>query len=182
MSINKLIVLGAAFILASLIGSTPAAAQTTVDPCDPAYSDDLILDCDGDTVPNALDQCPFYNDLDPTLNLADCDDDGVLNADDLCPFTVVPATFDLWNTTCNISGLDTIFLSGEFIGCSLAEVLEESLDACDALPLRNHGKFVSCVAKATNMLKKHKVISGAQKGQIQSCAAQTDIGKKPPKP
>ena len=142
MSMNKLIVFSAAFMLASFLGSMPVGAQVSCD------LEDLTADCDGD---------------------------GVLNGDDDCPLTVEAATFSFGNTTCNISGLDTVLPSG----CSLAESLEASLlDDCDDNP-GNHGKFVSCVAKATNMLKKQKVISGAQKGQIQSCAAQSDVGKKP---
>ncbi len=105
----------------------------------------------------------------------DCDGDGVLNGVDACPATVLGSTFGFGAVTCDISGLDGPVLSS---GCSLAEVLDASLDACDD-NAGNHGKFVSCVAKATNLLKKQKVISGAQKGQIQSCAAQTSIGKKP---
>lgn len=162
MSINKLIVFAAAFMLASVLGSMPVGAQTTCDENDPN------ADCDNDLIPNKCDP--------DALNFAnfDCDGDLVLNGDDACPFTDPAATFSFGTLTCNISGLDTILPSG----CSLAESLEASLDACDDNP-RNHGKFVSCVAKATNMLKKQKVISGAQKGQIQSCAAQSDIGKKP---
>ena len=168
MSINKLIMLGAAFILASLIGSTPAAAQGVPAECDPSTPGYADLDCDGDLIPNRCDaDAPNYANL-------DCDGDGVLNGVDACPFTVEAATFSFGNTTFNISGLDTVLPSG----CSLAESLEASLDACDNNP-RNHGQFVSCVAKATNLLKKQKVISGTQKGQIQSCAAQSDIGKKP---
>jgi hypothetical protein len=170
MSINKLIVLGAAFMLALLIGSTPAAAAPNP-LCDPIlYPSD---DCDGDGILNSVDTC---DNLDPE---ADCDNDGVPNGVDECPLTVEASTFSFGNTTCNISGLDAVLPSG----CSLAESLEASLDGCDDNP-GNHGKFVSCVAQATNMLKKQKVISGAQKGQIQSCAARSDIGKKPkpPKP
>jgi hypothetical protein len=70
--------------------------------------------------------------------------------------------------------LDTILPTG----CSLTESISEDLLEC-ADGARNHGKYVSCVAKLTNALKKQKFITGAQKGQIQSCAAQTDIGKKP---
>jgi hypothetical protein len=40
---------------------------------------------------------------------------------------------------------------------------------------KNHGQFVSCVAHATNALKKAKVITGQQKGEIMSAAAQADI-------
>ncbi len=39
----------------------------------------------------------------------------------------------------------------------------------------NHGDFVSCVAHLTNDLKKAGVITGQEKGAIQSCAAQADI-------
>ena len=168
MSINKLIVFSAAFMLASLIGSTPAAAVPNP-ACDPIAFP--TGDCDGDGIPNSVDTCDNLE-LNPLL---DCDGDGVPNdVDQVCPYTVVGATFSFGTTTCNISGLDFVLPSG----CSLAESLEASFDTCDDNP-RNHGKFVSCVAKATNMLKKHKVISGAQKGEIQSCAAQSDIGKKP---
>ena len=40
---------------------------------------------------------------------------------------------------------------------------------------RNHGRFVGCVAELTNKLKKDGVITGKEKGEIQSCAAQADI-------
>jgi hypothetical protein len=48
------------------------------------------------------------------------------------------------------------------------------IDAC-AAQATNHGKFVSCVSHAMNDLKKAGLITGAQKGAIQSCAAQADI-------
>lgn len=40
---------------------------------------------------------------------------------------------------------------------------------------RNHGKFVSCVAKLTNKLRKAGIITGKEKGAIQRCAAQADL-------
>ena len=175
-SINKLIALGAAFILASLIASTPAAAQSSacaVIPLDPAG------DCDGDGIPNGdgilipLDTC---DNLDPTL---DCDGDGVLV--DACPYTNTLLVEDLVVGACTISGLDsTILLEGQDAGCSLVEVLADRLDNCEAIA-KNHGKYVSCVAHATNYYKKKKLLTGAEKGYIQSCAAQSDIGKKPHK-
>ncbi len=39
----------------------------------------------------------------------------------------------------------------------------------------NHGQFVSCVAELTNRLKAEGVITGKQKGAIQSCAAKAAI-------
>ena len=42
----------------------------------------------------------------------------------------------------------------------------------------NHGEFVSCVSHLTNGLKP-RVLSGAEKGAIQSCAARSSIGGLP---
>ena len=41
--------------------------------------------------------------------------------------------------------------------------------------VKNHGQFVSCVAKTTNGAKSSGLISGAQKGAVQSCAAQLGV-------
>lgn len=163
---HKLIVLGAAFILALLIGSTPAGAAPNP-LCDPVLY--ASGDCDGDLIPNSVDTC---DNLDPSL---DCDGDGVFV--DACPYTVVGE--DLTVGACTISGLDSILPegSGAAAGCSLTEVLDDGLDNCEAVA-KNHGKYVSCVSHLTNSYKKAKLLTGAQKGQIQSCAAQTDVGKK----
>jgi hypothetical protein len=117
-----------------------------------------------------VDTC---DNLDTSL---DCDGDGVFV--DACPYTM-PAE-DLVVGACTISGLDSIFPegSGPNAGCSLTELLDDGLDNCEAIA-KNHGKYVSCVAHLTNSYKKAKLLTGAEKGQIQSCAAQTDIGKKP---
>jgi hypothetical protein len=48
------------------------------------------------------------------------------------------------------------------------------IDACAAAAL-NHGDFVSCVAHATNEWRRAGLISGKEKGVIQSCAAGSDI-------
>jgi hypothetical protein len=184
MSISKLIVLIAAFMLAAFLGSNPVSAQV----CDPT---DPLTDCDGDGIPNGSDPC---NNLDPTADcdgdgipngsdpcnnvdpLADCDNDGVPNEDDECPDSVPGTPLIIDEVECGVSGLDTVLPSG----CGLSESLAAEILAC-AEGAKNHGKFVSCVAKKTNALKKAKVISGNQKGQIQSCAAHSDIGKKPKK-
>jgi hypothetical protein len=90
-------------------------------------------------------------------------------------------------------GVDLTAYQLEDIGWTLAPVV---IDGCDSgvpnlvLPgggtiltlieqcaagAGNHGQFVSCVSHATNTLKKAGLISGSQKGAIQSCAAQADI-------
>lgn len=185
MSINKLVVLIGAFMLASFLGSSPADAQVaplctsaelaagTVD-CDgdglvgAADPDPLcgstLNDCDGDGILNGSDPC---NDLDPA---ADCDGDFVANESDECLATVVGA--DLVVDACTIDVGTLVFATG----CSLTEVIQEDLDDCTE-GATNHGKYVSCVARVTNVFKKQKTITGKQKGNIQSCAARSDIGK-----
>jgi len=44
-----------------------------------------------------------------------------------------------------------------------------------AATARNHGQFVKGVAQLTNQLKKDGLISGAEKGAIQSCAAESSL-------
>jgi len=67
---------------------------------------------------------------------------------------------------CN-SGVPNTFFSS---GCTITDLVMNCAPGA-----RNHGAFVSCVAKVTNDLKKSGIISGAQKGAIQSCAAKADI-------
>ena len=54
--------------------------------------------------------------------------------------------------------------------CTISDLMADC-----AAQATNHGDFVSCVAALTNSLKKAGVITGAQKGLIQSCAAQAEI-------
>lgn len=55
-------------------------------------------------------------------------------------------------------------------GCTISDDIMECADGA-----KNHGKFVSCVSKLANGLKKDGLISGKEKGAIQSCAAQADL-------
>ena len=64
------------------------------------------------------------------------------------------------------TGVEDRYYNGQWIS--------EMIEAC-AAGAANHGAFVSCVAALTNDLKKARVISGQEKGAIQSCAAQADI-------
>ena len=57
-------------------------------------------------------------------------------------------------------------------GCTIADEIARC--AADA---GNHGAFVNCVAHLTNLLKAQGIITGSEKGAIQRCAAQSDIGK-----
>lgn len=66
---------------------------------------------------------------------------------------------------CDTGVLDKIY-QGQFIS--------EMIYAC-AANAKSHGEFISCVAELTNMLKKEGIITGAEKGAIQSCAAQSNL-------
>jgi len=55
------------------------------------------------------------------------------------------------------------------------KLISDWIGDCAAADVKNHGNFVSCVAELTNELKKVGVITGKDKGAIQSCAAQADI-------
>jgi len=151
-----------------------------------------VVDTDGDTIADELDNCPGV----PNVEQADADEDGVGDACDNCPALANDEQVDVdedglgddcdacpesdTEPTVVIDGCDSGVANTQFTdGCTISD----QIGVCEE-GAKNHGKFVSCVAKKTNALKKAKVISGNQKGQIQSCAAQSDIGKKskPEKP
>jgi len=69
-----------------------------------------------------------------------------------------------------IDGCDTGVLDQDYHG----RLISEWIDDC-AASAGNHGQFVSCVAQLTNDLKKEGLITGAQKGAIQSCAARANL-------
>jgi len=119
-------------------------------------------DDDNDGVADGSDNCPFDanpdqsdTDGDGAGNVCDVDDDGdgVIDADDAC----VPTPL------------------GEEVnaaGCSLSQ-----LCPCDA-PWKNHGAYVSCMAKATNAFVAAGLMSGAEKGAVMSEAGASDCGSK----
>lgn len=81
-------------------------------------------------------------------------------------------TFTLKPPTIIINGRDTgidDFVYG-------VKLVSEHLDVC-AADAKNHGNYVSCVAKLTNDLKKAGLLTAEQKSLIMSYAAQSDIGK-----
>jgi len=65
------------------------------------------------------------------------------------------------------SGVENILVEN---GCTISDMINQCIDGAS-----NHGQFVSCVAAVTNDLKKNAVITGKQKGVIQSCAAKANI-------
>ena len=94
----------------------------------------------------------------------DSDGDGIPDDEDECPDSNLEATVIV--DGCD-SGVDNVLFDN---GCTITDLVYGCADGAS-----NHGQFVSCVAALTNELKRDGVISGRDKGRIQSCAAQADL-------
>lgn len=92
------------------------------------------------------------------------DGDGVPDGRDECIGSSTDATVVI--DGCNSGVTNTTFANG----CRITDQINDC-----AVAATNHGSFVSCVAHLTNDLKKAGVISGSQKGAIQSCASGASI-------
>jgi hypothetical protein len=94
----------------------------------------------------------------------DSDGDGVPDAEDGCPDSDLSPTVAIGGCDSGVS--NTVSPSG----CTISDLATEcTVDAA------NHGEFVSCVAHLTDDLRNAGIITGRQKGAIQSCAGQADI-------
>jgi hypothetical protein len=98
------------------------------------------------------------------LSSSDSDGDGVSDADDLYPNSDV-------RPTVIIDGHDSgVENSVDPFGCTINDLIQIIAESSS-----NHGAFVRGVAKLTNALKKDGLISGKEKGKIQSAAAQSSL-------
>jgi hypothetical protein len=122
-------------------------------------------DVDGDSVSNSVDNCPLVTnaeqvdfDGDGDGDQCDVDDDGDTLADvaDSCPGTELGIVIDS-------------------AGCSSPQRFQNSCPSDGAY--RNHGQYVSCVAKEAGEQVSLRLISEDQKGAWVSAAAQSDIGR-----
>ena len=130
------------------------------DVCDTDDDNDGVLDgVDNCGLHANADQADFDGDGAGDVCDNDLDGDGVLGSDDVCEFTPIGTPVDP-NTGCSIDQL---------CPCYGPQGSSE--------PWKNHGKYVSCVTKAANDLRKAGLITGTEKGQITSEAAQSDCGK-----
>ncbi len=125
-----------------------------------------VGDFNGDSKPDLVTANRGSNNISVLLNncFTDSDEDGVPDNEDQCPNSDSSATVVI--DGCN-SGVPNIVSPG---GCKISDLIA----AC-AERARNHGQFVSCVSHLTNDLKRAGIITGQQKGAIQSCAARADI-------
>jgi len=92
------------------------------------------------------------------------DGDGVPDGRDQCIGSSTSATVVI--DGCNSGAPNTVFSTG----CRISDQINDC-----AVGAANHGAFVSCVAHLTDGLKAAGVITGQQKGAIQSCAARASI-------
>ena len=139
-----------------------------------AYTGDYVLcDADGDCVNDADDNCPTV----ANPGQADCDgdglgdacdpdddNDGILDGNDsyACSVTV---------NAVSVGDCDPNVLNVQVGG---GATMMDLILLC-AATANNHGDFVSCVSALTNAWKSAGLITGAQKGRIVSCAAQSNI-------
>ncbi len=93
--------------------------------------------------------------------VVDSDGDGIPDDEDACPDSDLSPTVVIQG--CDSEVANTLLPNG----CTIADLIDECADSAG-----NHGEFVSCVAQLLNGLKDDGVITGKEKGSIQSCAAQ----------
>jgi hypothetical protein len=126
-------------------------------------------DLDGDGVDDVVDNCPLV----PNTNQydidgdgqgdicdADIDGDGVVNTADVCGQTPVGAVVD----------------SGT--GCSLAQLCPCTGPRGTTVAWKNHGQYVSCVAKSAESFVAQGLIAKVEKDALVSAVARSTCGGK----
>ncbi len=97
------------------------------------------------------------------VSVTDSDGDGVPDDEDQCPASDLSETVVIGG--CD-SGVTNASLD-EPAGCTVTDLIDR-----EAASARNHGQFVSAVARLLNRLRQAGVISGTDREAIQSCAAE----------
>jgi hypothetical protein len=124
-------------------------------------------DADVDGIADSADNCPttanadqanFDGDSQGDACDADDDNDGVLDVNDANPHSNTQPTVTIGG--CNSNAPNVVFPNGLTL-----------MDRINAIVASNHGDFVSQVSAITNEAKALGLISGSQKGAIQTCAA-----------
>lgn len=126
-----------------------------------------VTDSDNDGVADEDDTFP--NDPAET---ADSDNDGVGDNADQNDGSILTATVIIGGVDSGIA--NTVGANG----VSLADQVTAAAGSCTTTTPKNHGAYVSCVAKALNTLLKAGIITAAQKDALQSAAGRSSIGKK----
>lgn len=152
---------------ARLYAPFPVVAGSSVSHYDTVANRNLLMEpaINGDLTHNLAAPFDLTKELLTDVGwFPDSDLDGVANNLDCNPTSDLGATVVVGG---NNSGVpNTLFSSG----CSIADLIGKIANTAD-----NHGGFVSGVAALTNQLKASGLISGSQKGAIQSAAARSNI-------
>ena len=130
-------------------------------PADPAES----VDTDGDGIGDNSDAFP----ADPAESV-DTDGDGVGDDADLIDSSILTPTVIIQGTDSGVA--NTVNSSG----ISLADLILYADFNCGE-DAKNHGSYVSCMAKYLNTLKKSGIITDEEKKALQKAAAQSEVGK-----
>lgn len=141
------------------LGSSISHWDTVASPnllMEPFISADLVAATTTDLTPYLL--------ADEGWMLLDSDGDGVPNIEDACVDSDLGATVVI--DGCDSGVTNTLVADG----CTITDLILACADGA-----ANHGAFVSCAAQVGNALKQAGVISGRDKGQIQSCAASSSL-------
>ncbi len=100
--------------------------------------------------------------------VVDSDGDGIPDDEDACPESDLSETIVI--NDCDSGVANMLFEDG----CTMADLIAECADGA-----ANHGDFTSCVAQLTNEWKQSGLITGAEQGALQSCAARSGIAASP---
>ena len=100
------------------------------------------------------------NDYVVNVSEGDSDNDGVFAKDDVCPNTSEMLEVTFGSCATNVANIV------QANGCSIVD----ELAACNRDSFKNKGQYSKCISGITNNLKKKGLLSGREKGAIQSCA------------
>jgi Thrombospondin type 3 repeat len=183
--------------------ANPNPNQENMD--DDAFGDVCDPDIDGDLVSNDTDNCPMNMNSDQSDNegdglgdVCDSDDDNDGKPDNMdnCPLVAnqLQDNFDsdAYGDACDQDDDADLVEDGDDIceytplgtvvdpatGCSISQLCPETGSMGSSTPWKNHGKYVSCVAKATSSFVAIGLISEMEKGEIISEAGQSSVGQK----
>ena len=147
----------------------PDQDDTDSDGIGDACDSTSALDSDNDGIDDTIDNCIYIANTDQTDTDGDgagdaCDldddNDGVADTADLCPSSTPGEVVDTVN------------------GCTIAQLCPCQAARESTEPWRNHGMYVSCVAKSTREFVNQGLITQTERDDIVSTAAQSSCGKK----
>ncbi|MDO8273575.1 MAG: hypothetical protein Q7U82_16900, partial [Gammaproteobacteria bacterium] len=111
---------------------------------------------DGDEVAQGSDPAVF--------TVFDSDDDGITDNNDACVNSILSATVSINDVDSGVANTTNV------MGCNIADLLDS---ACSG-EFKNHGQFVSCVARAATELRKAGIITNKERSAIVKAAEKSE--------